>query len=77
MEGAMPAQGRVPKPVYHDALETLASRLGNRYFHISDQAMSCDSTGFADHTIDLKELVDEVRQRGVGCHCPARHLRSR
>jgi len=65
----MPVQGRVTKPwSIADALETYGIRdWGNRYFHISDAGhVLVTPPGLADHTIDLKELVDEVRQRGVG-----------
>ena len=65
----MPVKGRVPKPwSIADALETYGIRdWGNHYFHISDSGrVLVTPPGLEDHSIDLKELVDEVRQRGVG-----------
>jgi arginine decarboxylase-like protein len=68
----MPVKGRVPKPwSIADALETYGIHdWGNHYFHISDTGhVLVTPPGLEDHSIDLKALVDEVRQRGVGCHC--------
>src|SRR5262245_62946311 len=65
----MPGKGRVPKPwSIADALETYGIHdWGNHYFHISDSGrVQVTPPGLEDHSIDLKELVDEVRQRGVG-----------
>ena len=65
----MPVKGRVPKPwAIADALETYGIRdWGNHYFHVSDSGrVLVTPPGLEDHNIDLKELVDEVRQRGVG-----------
>ena len=65
----MPVKGRVPKPwSIADALETYGIHdWGNHYFHISDTGrVLVTPPGLEDHSIDLKELVDEVRQRGVG-----------
>src|SRR5439155_842885 len=40
---------------------------GNHYFHISDSGrVLVTPPGLEDHSIDLKALVDEVFQRGVG-----------
>src|SRR5262252_3293678 len=65
----MPVKGRVPKPwSIADALETYGIRdWGNRYFHINDSGrVLVTPPGLEDRSIDLKELVDEVCQRGVG-----------
>lgn len=62
-------QGRLPKPwSTADAIETYGIRgWGNGYFRISDAGrVLVTPPGEAGHTIDLKALVDEVRQRGVG-----------
>ena len=62
-------QGRLPKPwSTTDAIETYGIRgWGNGYFRISDAGhVLVTPPGEAGHTIDLKALVDEVRQRGVG-----------
>src|SRR5262249_16092740 len=67
--GAMPGKGCVPKLwSIADAFETYGIRdWGNGYFHISDAGhVLMAPPGLHGHTIDLKELVDEVRQRGVG-----------
>jgi arginine decarboxylase len=60
---------RLPKPwAVADAIETYGIReWGNNYFHISDEGrVLVTPQGQAGHTIDLKALVDEVGQRGVG-----------
>jgi arginine decarboxylase len=60
---------RLPKPwSVADAVETYGIReWGNNYFHISDDGhVLVTPPGRAEHTINLKALVDEVRQRGVG-----------
>src|SRR5919199_332693 len=65
----MPGKGRLPKPwSIVDAFETYGIRdWGNGYFHISDAGhVLVTPPGAPGHAIDLKELVDEVRQRGVG-----------
>ncbi len=65
----MPVKGRVPKPwSIADALETYGIHdWGNHYFHISDSGrVLVTPPGLEDHSIDLKALVDEVCQRGVG-----------
>ena len=59
----------IPKPwSVADAVETYGIRdWGNNYFQISDQGhVLVTPPGQTGHTIDLKDLVDEVRQRGVG-----------
>lgn len=61
--------GRLPKSwSIADAIETYGiHEWGNAYFHISDEGHVMVTT--PDETmpaIDLKALVDEVRQRGVG-----------
>jgi arginine decarboxylase len=61
--------GRLPKPwSIADAIETYGIRdWGNGYFHINDDGhVLVVPPGEAGHAIDLKALVDEVRQRGVG-----------
>lgn len=61
--------GRLPKPwSIADAIEAYGIRdWGNDYFDISDKGHVVVTTpAEAGHTIDLKALVDEVRQRGVG-----------
>jgi arginine decarboxylase len=60
---------RLPKPwSVADAIETYGIReWGNNYFHISDEGyVLVTPQGQAGHTINLKALVDEVGQRGVG-----------
>src|SRR5215468_1330533 len=67
--GAMAGKGRLPKPwSIADAFETYGIRdWGNGYFHINDAGhVLMTPPGLQGHNIDLKELVDEVRQRGVG-----------
>jgi arginine decarboxylase len=62
-------QGRLPKPWSTvDAIETYGIRgWGNGYFHVSDAGhVLVTPPGEAGYMIDLKALVDEVRQRGVG-----------
>jgi arginine decarboxylase len=59
----------LPKPwSVADAVETYGIRdWGNNYFRISSKGhVLVTPPGSAGHTIDLKALVDEVRQRGVG-----------
>jgi arginine decarboxylase len=59
----------LPKPwSIADALETYGIRdWGNNYFRISANGhVLVTPPGQAGQAIDLKELVDEVRQRGVG-----------
>ncbi len=65
----MAGKGHVLKPwTLADALETYGIRgWGNNYFSISDCGhVVVTPPGLNGHTIDLKALVDEVRQRGVG-----------
>lgn len=65
----MAVKGHVPKPwSIDDALEAYAIRdWGNGYFHVNDSGhVVVTPPGLDGHTIDLKALVDEVRQRGVG-----------
>ena len=60
---------RLPKPwSVADAIEAYGIRdWGNNYFQISDEGrVLVTPQGQAGHTIDLKALVDEVGQRGVG-----------
>ncbi|HEY7489626.1 MAG TPA: biosynthetic arginine decarboxylase [Candidatus Tectomicrobia bacterium] len=60
---------RLPKPwAVADAVETYGIReWSNNYFQISDEGrVLVTPQGQAGHTIDLKALVDEVGQRGVG-----------
>ncbi len=51
-----------------DAVETYGIRdWGNNYFKINEQGdIVMTPPGQHGHSIDLKALVDEVRQRGVG-----------
>jgi arginine decarboxylase len=59
----------LPKPwSVADAVETYGIRdWGNDYFRINaDGHVLVTPSGETGHTIDLKALVDEVRQRGVG-----------
>jgi arginine decarboxylase len=60
---------RLPKPwSVADAIETYGiHEWGNNYFQISDEGrVLVTPQGQTGHTIDLKALVDEVGQRGVG-----------
>lgn len=59
----------LPKPwSVADAIEMYGIRdWGNKYFHISgDGHVLVTPPGSPEHRIDLKALVDEVRERGVG-----------
>ena len=59
----------LPKPwTVDDAIEMYGIRgWGNNYFHISDAGhVLVTPAGKSEYAIDLKALVDEVRQRGVG-----------
>jgi arginine decarboxylase-like protein len=61
--------GRLPKAwTISDAAETYGiHEWGNNYFRISDDGhVLVTIPGAVKHTIDVKALVDEVRQRGVG-----------
>ena len=59
----------LPKPwSIADAIEMFGIRdWGNNYFHVSESGhVLVTPPGNPRHTIDLKALVDEVRERGVG-----------
>ena len=59
----------LPKPwSVADAVEMYGIRgWGNNYFHISETGrVLVTPSGKTGYAIDLKALVDEVRQRGVG-----------
>ncbi len=65
----MPRNGRLPKPwAIADTIETYGIQdWGNDFFQISEQGhVLVTIPGEAEHTIDVKALVDEVRQRGLG-----------
>lgn len=65
----MPGKTGVPRPwSVHDALEMYGIReWGNSYFHITEAGnVSVTPSAQEGCAIDLKALVDEVRQRGVG-----------